>query len=270
MKKKYEKKTIIEKKSKQNKKTNIKNIFEKEKLSFLIPVYNEEKTIKKIVEKIININWPIKIEVVISEGGSKDKTKEKLKEIKKNIEEKNKKRKTKIEIKIIVSNKKKGKGENIQTALKNSTGTIYIIQDADLEYYPEDILILLYALKILNLNVIYGSRELGPSKRGYLLFYIGNRILTYTANILYKQRLTDPLTCYKMFTKKAIEGITLKSKGFGFDPELTAKLIKKGYKIYEVPIRYNPRSFEEGKQNSIKVGIETALIFLKLKFFKEL
>ncbi len=239
-------------------------LFEKEKLSFLIPVYNEEKTIKKIIEKIIRVDWPIKIEIVISEGGSKDKTVEKLKEIRKILDKKG------IEAKIISSNKRKGKGENIQTALEHATGTIYIIQDADLEYYPEDIKILLYALKILNLNVVYGSRELGPSKRGYFLFYLGNRILTLTANILYKQRLTDPLTCYKMFTKKAAEGIKLKSKGFGFDPELTAKLIKKGHKIYEVPIRYNPRSFEEGKQNSIKVGIETALIFLKLRFFKEL
>ncbi len=262
-------KTIKVKKEYENKK-NIKikqpakNLFKNEKLSFLIPVYNEEKTIKKIIEKITSIDWPIKIEIVISEGGSKDRTKEKLKEIKKELGKKS------IETKIIVSNKRKGKGENIQTAIQNATGTIYIIQDADLEYYPEDIIILLYALKTLNINVVYGSRELGPSKRGYFIFYLGNRFLTFIANLLYGQKMTDPLTCYKMFTKKAIEGIRLKSKGFGFDPELTSKLIKKGYKIYEVPIRYNPRSFEEGKQNSIKVGIETLLIFLKLRFFKEL
>ncbi len=222
------------------------------KLSVIMPVYNEKQTVLKIIEKVKKV--PVEKEIIIVDDGSNDGTKEILKQIK---EEK---------IKIIFKEKNEGKGSAIREGLKYVTGNVIVIQDADLEYDPNDWIKMLEVMKEKNADVVYGSRILGKSKKSSLFFYFGGRILSFFANILYNANITDEPTCYKMFKKEVIDSINLKCKGFEFCPEFTAKVIKKGYKIYEVPIHYNPRSIKEGKKIRFKDGLIAIWTLLKYRF----
>ncbi|MBS3079628.1 glycosyltransferase family 2 protein [Candidatus Pacearchaeota archaeon] len=224
------------------------------KLSIIIPVYNEQKTIKEIINRIKNVNLKnIEKEIIVVNDGSTDYTLSILKNIQ--------------GIKLISHNKNMGKGMAIRTGIKNSTGEVILIQDADLEYNPEEYPNLLAPIISNKSKVVYGSRRLNPNNNySHLHFYLGGIILTWFTNILYPStHLTDESTCYKVFTKDILKDIELKCKRFEFCPEITSKLLKKGIKIHEVPISYNPRTIKEGKKINWKDGIYAFWILLKYR-----
>lgn len=228
-----------------------------EKLSVIIPVYNEEKTVKQIIEKVRAVKLKnIVKEIIIVNDASTDGTRQILQCLDKSV-------------KVFHHNSNKGKGAAVQTGIKNSTGTIVIIQDADLEYSPEEYHRLLEQILSDKTKVVYGSRIKSIEKNLkelYLLHYLGNRFLSFVTSVLYGQKVTDMETCYKVFRKEVIDGITLKSKRFDIEPEITAKILKKGYKIKEVQISFMGRKFSEGKKITWKDGIKALYTLLKYRF----
>ncbi len=229
------------------------------KLSIIIPVYNEEKTIKKIIEKVQKVNLgKIKKELIMINDASKDNTSKIIKSLIKKY-----KNITFIEHKI-----NQGKGAAIRTGLKYFTGEIIIIQDGDLEYNPEDYKRLIKPILENKTKVVYGSRFLGEIK-GFKSFthFIGNWGLSFITMMLYLRKITDMETGYKTMTKEVVNSLNLKSKRFDFEPEVTAKIIKKGYKIVEIPIVYDSRSFKEGKKITVKDGFIALYYLLKYRFF---
>ncbi len=228
------------------------------KLSIIIPVYNEKQTISKIVEIIKKIDiGNIKKEIIIVEDFSNDGTREILKEI----------GKANKNIKIVYHKENLGKGSAIRTGIKEVTGDIVLIQDADLEYKPEDYKKLIYPIINNETKVVYGSRFLKKrKKRGKICYFIANKFLTFVTRFLYRIKITDMETCYKVFRSDVIKNIELKSKRFDFEAEITAKIAKKKYKIKEVPISYYARTKVEGKKIGWKDGIETLWALIKYRF----
>lgn len=229
-------------------------------LSIIIPAYNEEKTILAILEKVCNVSLieKTKKEIIIVDDGSKDRTKDLIIEYKS---------KTDVDICLIGYPINRGKGAAIRTGIQHATGDFIIIQDADLEYDPEDYNILLPELIHSNVNVIYGSRFLmKENKHSYQSFYYGGLLVTTFTNILFAQHLTDEPTCYKAFRTDFLKSIPLKCNGFEFCPEVTAKTAKQGIKIKEVPIHYYPRSIKEGKKIRWTDGLEALWTLLKYRF----
>ncbi|MCM8805034.1 MAG: glycosyltransferase family 2 protein [Candidatus Omnitrophica bacterium] len=224
------------------------------RLSVIIPVYNEKLTILKVIEKVKKV--PVEKEIIIVDDGSNDGTREILSKLKDE------------NIKVIFKEKNEGKGTAIRVGLKYVKGEIIVIQDADLEYEPMDWLKMLKIIEEKKANVVFGSRILGKNKKSSFFFYIGGRILSFLANLLYNAKITDEPTCYKMFKKEVIDSINLKCKGFEFCPEITAKVRKKGYKIFEVPINYNPRSIKEGKKIRLKDGFIAIWTLIKYRFIE--
>tara|TARA_B100000768_G_scaffold56057_1_gene54530 strand:+ start:1507 stop:2229 length:723 start_codon:yes stop_codon:yes gene_type:complete len=224
------------------------------KLSIIIPCYNENQTIDKIISKIsksISTNNYLNYELIIVDDNSTDGTKDKLKkyELDKNIN-------------VFFHNENLGKGAAIQSAIKHVSGELVLIQDADLEYDPFDYDKLLLPFFETDADVVYGSRFLGGGKYTRIHFfwhYLANKILTFICNLFINLNLTDMETGYKVFKSSAIKSISLVEKSFSFEPEVTIKLAKKKFKFYEVPITYNGRSYEEGK----KIGLKDAFIALK-------
>ncbi len=231
------------------------------KLSIIIPIFNEVSTLKKILSKVESVELPnIEKELVLVDDYSTDGTRRILKDL--SISKK---------YKIILRNKNGGKGRALRTGLKHCTGDLIVIQDADLEYEPSDYKILIKPILEDKTSVVYGSRfkkqKLFSKQRWDIpTHYIGNILLSLATSFLYFRRITDMETCYKMFTRKVYNSITLKSKRFDFEPEITAKIIKKGYKIIEVPIHYNPRDFSEGKKINWKDGVKALLYLIKYRF----
>lgn len=229
------------------------------KLSIIIPVYNEHKTIAEIIKRVEGVRLTLKKEIIIVDDFSKDGTREILRKFKK--------------YKILYHEKNMGKGMAVRTGLNEATGDIILIQDADLEYDPDNYKKLLNP--ILNgKDVVYGSRLLnerlilfGKNKTKIPLHFIGNRILNIIFKTLYGTNITDMETCYKVFRKVVIKDIKLKSNRFEIEPEITAKILKHGYKIYEVPIKFNPRNFKEGKKISWFDGIKALYAIIKYRFF---
>ena len=228
-------------------------------ISVIIPLYNEEKSIKKIIKKVSKIN--IEKEIIVVNDGSTDKSLKIIKELKiKNL-------------KIINNKKNNGKGHAIRCALKYVNKDIVVIQDADLEYDPRDYFRLLEPFKKKKLSIVYGSRFLNEKffilKKGinYNFRSILNRLLTSMFNILNNQKITDAHTCYKLFNSKIIPKLKLVENGFSFCPEFSTKVSKLGYKIYEVPISYNPRSKSEGKKISYIDGFQAIRTLIKFRFF---
>lgn len=230
-----------------------------EKLSVIMPVYNEEKTIKTVIEKVKKAKLKnISKEIIVVDDCSKDGTGKILKGI------------NNTSLKIFFHNKNMGKGAAIRTGLKNSTGDIILIQDADLEYSPSEYGKLLKLIIEGSAKVVYGSRleAIRKNKKNmYKLHYFGNLFLTLLTNLLYGTRITDMETGYKVFRREVIKGINLKAKRFDFEPEVTAKILKKGYKIHEVPVKFVGRKFDEGKKITWRDGIKAVYYLLKYKFF---
>lgn len=224
------------------------------KISIIIPVYNEKNTISQLIDKVKAV--ALNKEIIIVNDGSTDGSKEILDKIKDE------------NIKIIHHSQNLGKGAAIHTALKYVTGDIVIIQDADLEYDPNDYHKLIAPILSGEAEIVYGSRILGKAKKSYLRYYLGGRFLTVLTNLLYGTRLTDAHTGYKVFKRDVLKNIKLTCCGFEFCSEVTAKLAKRGYKIKEVPISYIPRTFQQGKKLTWKGGVRSIWTLLRLKFFE--
>lgn len=233
------------------------------KLSIIIPVYNEENTIKKVIESVIKVKiGKVAKEVIIVDDCSTDKTRNILNKIKNKS------------IRIFYHNKNLGKGAAIRTALRHSTGDIISIQDADFEYDPKNIVKLVKPVLDGSCDVVYGPRFkgqklvlFGRNKTIMPLHLIGNRALTFLTNMLYFDSITDMETGCKVFRRSAINGIKIRANRFDFEPEITAKILKKGYRIKEIPIRFNPRTFKQGKKITWVDGIKAAYYLFKYRFF---
>jgi glycosyltransferase involved in cell wall biosynthesis len=215
----------------------------KDLLSIVVPVFNEEKTLKKIYKAIKAVNFPLSIEIILVDDCSSDGSRKIIDEIAANDPC----------VRKVFKEKNEGKGSAVQEGIKCSKGDFIIIQDADLEYNPEDILKLLP--KIMNdvADVVYGSRFSPMSSQVVRYYhYLGNCFLTTVSNLFTNIQLTDMETCYKLFRDDIIRNIRLESKRFGFEPEVTAKISKLNCRIHELPIRYHQRSYDEGKKIGIK------------------
>jgi glycosyltransferase involved in cell wall biosynthesis len=235
------------------------------KLSIIIPVYNEEKTIHLIlnaIQKVVLIN-DLKKEIIIVNDCSKDDT---AKAISNYISQN-----PNLDIQYFEHNENKGKGAALHTGISNATGEFLVIQDADLEYDPNEYNILLKPILNGSADVVYGSRFMGDKPHRILFFWhtIGNKLLTGISNLLNNLNLTDMETCYKLFKSEIIKNIILKEKRFGFEPEVTAKIAKvKGIRIYEVGISYYGRTYEEGKKIGLKDAFVALYCMIKYKFIK--
>ncbi len=233
------------------------------KLSVIIPVFNEEKTVAKIAEKVIRVKLPdnIKREIILVNDGSTDDTNKILSGLKING------------LKIFKHQKNSGKGAAIKTGLRNATGDFIIIQDADLEYDPTDYGKLLEPVINGKAKVVYGSRLInyplilwGKNKTVMPFHLVANKGLTWLTNLLYGSNLTDMETCYKLFKKEVLQKITLESQRFEFEPEVTAKVLKLKIPIKEVPINVSPRTYEEGKKIGVTDGFLAIWTLIKYRF----
>ena len=223
-------------------------------LSVIIPVYNEVNNIHEIIKRVQATK--LATEIVIVDDGSKDGTRDALKEID-----------GKKEVRVILHEKNQGKGGAVVTGMQAATGDILLIQDADLEYDPRDYPLLLKPIEEGLADVVYGSRFLGGSHRVTMFWHmVANRLLTFMTNILYNTILTDMETGYKVFRRKVIEGMNIKAKRFNFEPEFTAKVLKRNYRIFEVAISFNPRDYSEGKKIKLKDAFEAVWALLKYRF----
>lgn len=237
------------------------------KLSIIIPVYNEEKTIAAVLKKVMTVKFQsIVKEIIVVDDGSTDTTASVISKIHPSAGGSN--------FKFIKHKKNQGKGAAVRTGIKKATGDYIVIQDADFEYNPVDIKKLLKPILDGTAKVVYGTRlnrlpnfsrdERTPQ---FFMHYIGNKFLSLVTSILYFHWITDMECCYKVFPKKALQSTVLHAKGFEFEPEITAKLLKSGYKMKEVPISTNPRGYDEGKKlNGFKEGPKALWTLLKYRF----
>jgi len=226
-----------------------------EKISVIIPVYNEINTLEEILKKVEDADFcNLEKEIILIDDGSTDGTLDILKK----LEEK---------YKVIYHEKNQGKGAAVYTGFQNATGDITVIQDADLEYDPVDYKDLIALILEGKADVVYGSRLSGgkPSRSFMFTHLLGNKLLTLATNILYGSTLTDMETCYKAFKTDIIKGIKIKSKRFDFEPEITAKVLKRGARLYELPISYYGRDYSEGKKITYKDGIHALWALLKFR-----
>lgn len=222
------------------------------KVSVIIPVYNEKDNIKFVLEEVLKQDVH---EIIVVDDGSTDGTVEILENI------------DNPKVKIFFHKKNSGKGSAVKTGLKYVTGDVIIIQDADLEYDPCEYDKLLTPIRKGKADVVYGSRFKGVTRVFYFWHYVGNKFLTLIANILFNSTLSDMETCYKVFRKECVKDLILQSKGWGFDPEITAHFFKKGYRIVEVPISYYGRTYKEGKKIKWKHGFVVLWTIIRCRFF---
>jgi len=228
------------------------------KLSIIIPVFNEKNTIKEIIKRVFEAQtFGIEKEIIVVDDGSTDGTKEILENLKKEF--------SFILIDSHSDKQNHGKGAAIQAGLKYVSGNFVLIQDADLEYNPKDYPILLKPLIDQETDIVYGSRYLIKTPHSSFRYYLGGRILTFIFNLLFSAHLTDINTGYKVFKAEIIRNINLQEKDFAFCEEITAKVIRKGYKIKEVAISYSPRSIKEGKKIKFRDGIKGLWTILNIE-----
>lgn len=240
------------------------------KLSVIMPVYNEVATVKEIIRRVLAVHLAVPVgydelnggtieldrEIVVVDDGSTDGTQEILHSYQENPN-----------ITAIFHQDNQGKGAAVRTGLDHSSGEILVIQDADLEYDPRDYPAMLQPILEERSQVVYGSRfRGGPTKAMFFWHMVGNRFLTLVTNVLYDSILTDMETCYKMFTREVADQLNLTEPGWGFDPEITAQILRRGYRIYEVPISYTGREFSEGKKISWKDALRVLWVLLRCRF----
>ena len=227
------------------------------KLSVLIPVYNEERTIAEVIERVQRV--PYEKEIIVVDDGSTDRTPEILKELERGHDN----------VELRRHERNQGKGRALATGLARFSGDVVLIQDADLEYDPEDYPALLRPIEDGNADVVYGSRFLGGSYgRVHLYFhYLGNRLLTTFCNLVTNLNLTDMETCYKAFRAEIAGKLDLRSKGFAVEPEITCKVARMKARIYEVPVRYAGRDYAAGKKIRARDGVWAILAILRWGLF---
>jgi glycosyltransferase involved in cell wall biosynthesis len=224
------------------------------KLSVVIPVYNEVENVGEILKRVQATG--LANEIIVVDDGSQDGTRDTLK----NIDGKE-------NIRVILHERNQGKGAAVVTGLRAAQGDILLIQDADLEYDPREYPILLQPIEEGKADVVYGSRFLGAPHRVTMFWHLmANRLLTFMTNILYNTILTDMETGYKVFRREVIENIKIRAKRFDFEPEFTAKVLKRNYRIFEVPISFNPRDYSQGKKIGMKDAFEAVWTLLKYRF----
>jgi glycosyltransferase involved in cell wall biosynthesis len=224
------------------------------KLSVIVPVFNERNTVAEIVRRMRAVDLPVDREIVVVDDGSDDGTRDVLTQLADST------------VRIVKHGENRGKGAAIRTGLENSTGDAVLVQDADLEYDPEDWPKLLAPILKGRARVVYGSRFTGERRNMLFLHWVGNRFLSLVTNVLYNSTLSDMETCYKLFQRDVLDGVQLRANRFDFEPEFTAKVLRRGIRIYEVPISYAGRELHEGKKITWRDGISALWTLVKYRF----
>ncbi len=223
-------------------------------LSVVVPVYNERPTVAEVIRRIRAVDLPVDVEVIVVDDGSTDGTDKILAALGDST------------VRVITHPHNRGKGAAVRTGMEVVRGDLVIIQDADLEYDPEDWLRLLDPILKGKALVVYGSRFTGKRKNMLPAHWIGNRVLSLITNVLYSSTLSDMETCYKLFDRRVLDGLTIESDHFDFEPEITAKVIRRGQRIYEVPISYAGRELTEGKKITWRDGFGAVKALIKYRF----
>jgi glycosyltransferase involved in cell wall biosynthesis len=222
-------------------------------LSVVMPVYNERTTIEEIIRRVLAV--PLRLQLIVVDDGSKDGTRDVLSALARDLP-----------FTLVLQPQNQGKGAALRRGFEEVSGDVVLIQDADLEYSPEEYPQLLELIAQGRADVVYGSRFLGRHRVFLFSHYLGNRLLTLITNVLYNTMLTDMETCYKVMRTEVLRSMKLSSNGFGIEPELTAKIFKRGYRVYEVPITYDGRGYEEGKKITWRDGLVALWVLLKYRF----
>jgi glycosyltransferase involved in cell wall biosynthesis len=226
-------------------------------LSVIVPVYNECSTVAEIIRRVRAAPVPLVVDVTVVDDASTDGTDKVLATLADST------------VRVVTHEHNMGKGAAIRTALAHAHGDLLLIQDADLEYDPDDWPRLLEPIVKHKASVVYGSRFTGERKNMLLLHWIGNRFLSLVTNVLYSSTLSDMETCYKLFDRRVLEGMVVVSNRFDFEPEITAKVLRRGYRIYEVPISYAGREMDEGKKITWRDGFGAMKALVRFRFTKE-
>jgi glycosyltransferase involved in cell wall biosynthesis len=222
-------------------------------LSVVMPVYNERRTIEEIIGRVMRV--PVRIELIVVDDCSNDGTRDLLTDLQ-----------ARHGFKLLLQPRNGGKGSALRRGFQEVTGDLMVIQDADLEYSPEEYPELIELICQGRADVVYGSRFIGRHRVFLFTHYAGNRLLTLITNVLYNTMLTDMETCYKVMRTEVLRAMTLESNGFGIEPEMTAKIFKRGYRVYEVPITYDGRGYDEGKKITWRDGLVALWVLLKYRF----
>lgn len=223
-------------------------------LSVIIPVFNERNTVGEIIRRVRRVDLPVDLEIIVVDDASSDGTEKIVSALEDST------------VRVIRHATNQGKGAAIRTGLEHARGDLLLIQDADLEYDPEDWPKLIAPILKGKARVVYGSRFTGERKNMLFLHWVGNRFLSLTTNVLYNTTLSDMETCYKLFDRSILEGITIQSNRFDFEPEITAKVLRRGHRIYEVPISYAGRELGEGKKITWRDGLVALWTLVKFRF----
>jgi len=231
----------------------LKGVLRDPLLSVVMPVYNERETIEEIIGRVLKV--PVRVELIVVDDCSKDGTRDILQGLQQ-----------RHGFKLILQPQNAGKGAALRRGFQEVSGDVVVIQDADLEYSPEEYPDLIALICQGRADVVYGSRFIGRHRVFLFTHYAGNRLLTLITNVLYNTMLTDMETCYKVMRTEVLRSMTLDSNGFGIEPELTAKIFKRGYRVYEVPITYDGRGYEEGKKITWRDGVVALWVLLKYRF----
>jgi predicted HTH domain antitoxin len=227
------------------------------KLSVVMPCYNERETLKTILERVRAVEIPK--EIIIVDDCSGDGTRDILRN---EIEGRY------PDVKVLYHDRNQGKGAALRTGFAHATGTVILVQDADLEYNPQEYYRLLQPILDGHADVVYGSRFAGGSRRVHLYWHaVGNHVLTTLSNMFTNLNLTDMETCYKVFRREVLEGIEIRQNRFGFEPEITAKIAKRRARVYEIPISYHGRDYSEGKKIGWKDGLQALYCIVRYRFF---
>jgi len=227
-------------------------------LSVIVPVFNERTTVTEIVRRMRQVRLPMELEIIIVDDCSSDGTDKILTALEDST------------VRVLRHNVNQGKGAGIRTGLTVARGDLILIQDADLEYDPEDWPKLLHPMLRGKAQVVYGSRFTGERKNMLFWHWVGNRMLSLVTNVLYNTTISDMETCYKLFDRDVLKGITIESDGFDFEPEITAKVLRRGYRIYEVPVSFTGRDDSEGKKFEWRDGVRALATLVRYRFARQI